>query len=148
MFSWHFFTLFVATGLQKKERHIKVYLSSSSLLGQIVEKIEQWLAFLDNNLSTRHRCSRSALWGSAWSHDTVLLQLRSVSRSSLNSLTAKLYWTRFWWASSARSVHRNAYFISVVTDIPEVTETKHTCKKVEIVAEIFSSSLNVLDMSL
>lgn len=90
--------------------------SLSCLVCQMVEKIEQWWAFLDNNLSTRHQCSRSALWGSLWSHGAVLLPLRSVSHSSLNSLTAKLHWTRFWWAWSARSVHRSACFRSTVAD--------------------------------
>lgn len=114
-----------------------VYLSSS-LLGQMVEKIERWWAFLDNNLSNRHQCSRSALWGSLWSHGAVLLQLRLVSHSSLNSLTAKLHWTRFWWAPSARSVHQSTCFISTVADTPEVTGNQtHLLQNVAFVTENF-----------
>lgn len=92
-----------------------VHLSSSSL-AQMVEKIERRWAFLDNNLSGRHQCSRSALWGSLWSRGAVLSQLRLVSHLSLNSLTAKLHRTRSWQASSARSVHWSASSISTIAD--------------------------------
>lgn len=147
--SWYVFTIFIAAGLQKKKINVtkNVYLSSSSSssLGQMVEKIERWWAFLDNNLSVRHRCSRSALGGSPLSHGAVLLQLRSVSNSSLNSLTAKLHWTRFRWASSARSPHRrSAGFISAVWGDRNQTHQQN----VVFIAENLGLALNAYNKSI
>lgn len=107
IFSLHILVL----AMRIYHEHLAAVLSLSisvSLLAQILEKIEQRWAFLDNNFSTRHQCSRSALCGSLASHGAILLQLRWVSHFSLNSLKAKLQWTRFWQASLARSVHWSA----------------------------------------